>query len=246
MKRIIFLAMSLCFLAVSASAATPEETLKLLILGNQKYVLENALNDGVVATVLADSALSTSPATLFGLPESRLKIVRTGDGLPAEGITPVIIVLGEDEAKVWSAYAGVLKKSPALVQAVLKGQTSVLGATLNAEDGSVNILGPHPDLLVMAGQYILGKPVQESASENAETAPEESGKEESSKVEQEPVQKIEKEAGLEEKETSAARSAPASEEVQASSGGSGFLGALLSVAAIIGIVIVLDKTVLKS
>ena len=36
MKRIIFLAMSLCFLAGSASAATPEETLKLLILGNQK------------------------------------------------------------------------------------------------------------------------------------------------------------------------------------------------------------------
>ena len=97
MKRIIFLAMSLCFLAVSASAATPEETLKLLILGNQKYVLENALNDGVVATVLADSALSTSPATLFGLPESRLKIVRTGDGLPAENITPVIIMLGENE-----------------------------------------------------------------------------------------------------------------------------------------------------
>ena len=139
MKRIIFLAMSLCFLAVSASAATPEETLKLLILGNQKYVLENALDDGFVATVLTDSTLRTSPDTLFGLPESRLKTVRTDDGLPAEGITPVIIVLGEDEAKIWSAYAGMLKKSPALIQAVLKGQTSVLDTTLNAEDGSVNI-----------------------------------------------------------------------------------------------------------
>ena len=74
------------------------------------------------------------------------------------GVQTCALPICEDEAKVWSAYAGVLKKSPALVQAVLKGQTSVLGATLNAEDGSVNILGPHPDLLVMAGQYILGAP----------------------------------------------------------------------------------------
>lgn len=289
MKRIFSLSMLLCFLASSALAATSDEALKLLILGNQKYVLENSVEADLAATVIVDPAIETSPATLFGMPDSRLKVIKA-DSVVLDGrFTPVIIVLGTDEENVWGVYGEVLTQSPSLVQAVLKGETSVLGATVNAEDGVVSILGTHPDLMVMAGQYILGAPAQkstpkaDSSTKKTESTPEpaskkaestsaavknvemdstkkadSSSKPASEKTESTPAKtkvaeivadtknaEQEAEPVAELQEAPASPNAPAIDEPK-TGGGTTFLSVLLVVAGIIGVVILMDKTILKA
>lgn len=265
MKKIFSLGMLFCFLTSSALAATSDEALKLLILGNQKYVLENSLQADLAATIIVDPAMEISPASLFNLPDSRLKVTKA-DSVVLDGrFTPVIIVLGPNEESVWEAYGKVVEQSPNLVQAVLKGETSVLGATVSDEDGAVSILGAHPDLMVMAGQYILGAPAQKSTPE--ETAPVEKAESTpepvSKKAEPAPakIAKVEEtpdtDAKIEQASTpveevheapvSPQASASGVDEAQAApSGGSGLLSVILVVAAIIGVVILMDKTILKA
>jgi hypothetical protein len=230
MKRILSLGMLFCFLTSSASAATPDEALNLLILGNQKYVLENSLEADLAATIIVDPAMEISTADIFSLPDSRLKTIKA-DSIVLDGrFTPIIIVLGPNEENVWNAYREIVEQSPSLVQAVLKEQTSVLGATVNDEDGAVSILGTHPDLMVMTGQSILDtseeKTPQESSPVKTESVPE---------PVKTPDTKIIDQAST------------VVEEAQAASGGgTGFLGVILVIAAIIGVVILMDKTVLKA
>lgn len=265
MKRIFSLGMLFCFLTSSALAATSDEALKLLILGNQKYVLENSLQADLAATIIVDPAMEISPASLFNLPDSRLKVTKA-DSVVLDGrFTPVIIVLGPNEESVWEAYGKVVEQSPNLVQAVLKGETSVLGATVNDEDGAVSILGAHPDLMVMAGQYILGAPAQKSIPketappvEKAESTPEPVSKKAEpapakiAKVEETPDTDVKIEQAstpveeIQEAPVSPQANAPVADGVQDASGGSGFLSVILVVAAIIGVVILMDKTILKA
>lgn len=66
--------------------------------------------------------------------------------------------LGQTAESVWATYLAVVKAALDLIYAVMKGQTSVIGAIYNAETGAVTTLGAHLDLLVLAGQHILGVP----------------------------------------------------------------------------------------
>lgn len=251
MKRSISLAVLLCFLAGSALAGAPETALQLLTLGSQKRTLEQSIEPATIATIIADQSVTLSPATLFGISESRLTVTSPSDQALNEKLTaPLVIVLGTEESAIWKTYAEILSNSPELIHAVLKGQTSVLGAIANAESNTVDILGAHPDLLVMAGQYILGKPAQpaqvEETKDNVETpaeTPAESAPEapaEESKADNPAA------ASPEAHDAAPADKAEHVQEAQSSGGGFGIIGVLLFVAALVGTIVYMDKTVLKS
>jgi hypothetical protein len=170
---------------------------------------------------------------------------------------PLVVVLGLNEDAPWAAYRGTLQTSPALIHAVLKGQVSALGAVLDADTGSVIILGPHPDLQTLVGQYLLGAPAEAVSKAPAvtEAAPEAAAKTET-KDQTEPALEeqhdavkeaahedaapLHQEAAAEETGHAPKASAPAEQ-----SGGSGFMLVLLFVAALVGVVVFMDKTVLK-
>lgn len=249
MKRIILLATLFCAIAGTALAAAPENALKAMALGNQKHVLEQTLAAGPLAVVVADAAIQASPADIFGMDESRIGVVKApfdakaGLTVTAKDIvTPLILILGQDADAVWAVYANTVKASPDLIHAAMKGQVTVQGALLDAKTGAVTILGAHPDLSAMVGQYLLG------ITKEAEAAPE-------AKVEEAAAPADQPATAVEEKhEDSKAAPAPeaghddakaASQAEPASGGGGGFMGVILFIAALIGTVIFLDKTVLK-
>lgn len=247
MKRIILLATLFCAIAGNALAAAPENALKAMALGNQKHVLEQTLAAGPLAVVVADAAIQASPADIFGMDESRIGVVKapfdakTGLTVTAKDIvTPLILVLGQDADAIWAVYANTVKASPDLIHAAMKGQVTVQGALLDAKTGAVTILGAHPDLSVMVGQYLLGI-TKESA------APESKAEEAAAPADQPAA------AADEKHEDAKAAPAAAHGEAQdashaepASDGGGGFMGIIIFIAALIGTVIFLDKTVLKS
>jgi hypothetical protein len=249
MKRILLLATLFCAIAGTALAAASENALKAMALGNQKHVLEQTLAAGPLAVIVADAAIQASPADLFGMDESRIGVVtapfdaKTGLTVTAKDIvTPLILILGQEEAAVWAVYANTVKASPDLIHAAMKGQVTVLGALLDAESGAVTILGAHPDLSVLVGQYLLGitteteaapeTKVEEAATPADQPAATAEEKHEDAKVAPAP------EAGHDEAKA-------ASQAEPASGGGGGFLGVILFIAALIGTVVFLDKTVLK-
>ncbi len=249
MKRILLLATLFCAIAGTALAAAPENALKAMALGNQKHVLEQTLAAGPLAVIVADAAIQASPADIFGMDESRIGVVKapfdakTGLTVTAKDIvTPLILILGQDADAVWTVYANTVKASPDLIHAAMKGQVTVQGALLDTTTGAVTILGAHPDLSSMVGQYLLG------ITKEAEAAPEAKAEEAAAPADQ-PA------AAVEEKHEDATAAAPeaghddakaASHAEPASGGGGGFLGVILFIAALIGTVIFLDKTVLKS
>lgn len=259
MKRILSLTVLLCAVAASALASAPESALKALTLGNEKYALEKTLDGAPVAIVIADPAITAPVAELFGLPESKLVTIRPegefgpGTSLAVHGddlAAPLVMVLGLNEDAVWAAYAGTLTASPALVHAVLKGQVSALGAVLDAQSGSVKILGAHPELQTLVGQYLLDLPSEtapqttvapaEAASETQQAAAEE-------KHDTPEAATSEDAAPLHQKAApDAANHASETGEAAQKSGGSGFMLVLLFVAALVGTVVFMDKTVLKS
>lgn len=259
MKRIISLVVLICAFASSSLAAAPDTALQLLTLGNQKAQLKQALA-GAAATVIVDPALSISPAEVFGLDAAQLTVVKADDPAVAQSLnTPLVVVLGTADDAIWAMYAATLQSSPELIHAVLKGQTAVVGALLDEATGAATILGAHPDLLVMAGQYLLGAPVQAPATDEpvvAETAAPEEAQVEAAPEAQAEEKVTEETAKAPAAEASEAAPAAAAEatapaenahaEAQASGGGFGFIGVLLFVAALVGTIIYMDKTVLKS
>ncbi|SFM16114.1 hypothetical protein SAMN05421830_11743 [Desulfomicrobium norvegicum] len=270
MKRILSLTVLFCAVAVSALAAAPEAALKALSLGNEKFVLEQSLAPAPLAIVIADPAISVPATELFGLSESRLAVVKPEGGFgPTTGIAvqavdltaPLVVVLGLTEDAVWTVYANTLVASPDLIHAVLKGQISAVGATVDAQSGAVKVLGAHPELQILVGQYLLSQPSgteTEGAAEPAsEVAPEtEAATEPQAAVTEEKAATETHEAVVQEDAAQtenhaapaeAAHAAPA-EDAQAGqeSGGSGFMLVLVFIAALIGVIVFMDKTVLKA
>ena len=248
MKRILLLATLFCAIAGTALAAAPENALKAMALGNQKHVLEQTLAAGPLAVVVADAAIQASPADIFGMDESRIGVVKApfdakaGLTVTAKDIvTPLILILGQDADAVWTVYANTVKASPDLIHAAMKGQVTVQGALLDAETGAVTILGAHPDLSAMVGQYLLG------ITKEAEAAPEAKVEEAAAPAEQVAVAAEEKhEDGQAAPAAGHGEAKGAGHAEPASGGGGGFLGVILFIAALIGTVVFLDKTVLKS
>lgn len=255
MNRIISVAVMFFALVGSALASTPEAAQSLLTLGNQQYVLKKNLESkGVLAAVIADPAIAVNPAELFGLSEGQVATYRTASafgpdadvsGLGIDLTAPLYIILGQNIEAVWAVNVAVVKAAPDLIYAVMKGQTSVVGATYDAETGAVTILGSHPDLLVLASQHILGVPLTPSAAPapaaetvKAEEAPAEQSHATEAKAETTEVAQAPAEA---------AHNVPTAEHEPASEGGSsGPLVVVLFIVALIGTVIFMDKTVLRS
>lgn len=255
MKRIISLVVLVCAIASSSLAAAPDTALQLLTLGNQKTQLAQTL-EGTAATVILDPSLAPAAADVFGLDASRLKIVKAGDPAVAQSLnTPLIVFLGTEENAIWATYAETLKGSPELIHAVLRGQTAVVGAQLDESTGAATILGAHPDLLVMAAQYLLGTPAAADApqAEPAEVVEPEAAAEDNAadavveEIEEAPAAPVENAAPATEANVEAPveNAAPAAAEAKASGGGFGLIGVLLFVAALVGTIIYMDKTVLK-
>ncbi len=244
MKRIISLTVMFCAIAASALAAAPETALKALTLGNEKFAMEQTLKAGPVAIVIADPAITQAPEALFSLSESQVTVIRTEAAFGLETsaavqakdlVAPLVLVLGLDEESVWAVYANALKASPELIHAVLKGQVSAVGATVDASTGTVKILGAHPDLQTLVGQYLLGVAPEKAAAATPETG-------DQAAPAAEPAASENHDAPAE-----ATHEAPKVEgEAQASGGGSGVMLVILFVVALVGAVVFMDKTVLKS
>lgn len=269
MKRILFLTLLFCTVAASAQAAAPEAALQALILGNEKYALQQSLEPASLAIVVADPAIDVPLADLFGLPESRLAVIRpegtfgpeTSLAVQNSDLTaPLVVILGQDQDAVWAVYANIVQASPDLIHAVLKGQVSAQGAVVDSE-GMVTVLGAHPDLQSLVGRYLLGAPAAakpEAAvdvpAEAVSEAPAEAGvkaaaEEQVAIDEQVEEQEVAAEQSAQpEKGAAQAESAPAAEaaEAQSSGGGSGVLIAVLFIAALVGTIVYMEKTVLKS
>ncbi len=244
MKRIISLTVMFCAITASALAAAPETALKALTLGNEKFAMEQTLKAGPVAIVIADPAITQAPEALFSLSESQVTVIRTETAFGPETsaavqakdlVAPLVLVLGLDEESVWAVYANALQASPELIHAVLKGQVSAVGATVDASTGTVKILGAHPDLQTLVGQYLLGVAPEKAVAVTPETG-------DQAAPAAEPAASENHEAPAE-----TTHEAPKVEgEAQASGGGSGVMLVILFVAALVGAVIFMDKTVLKS
>lgn len=271
MKRILFLTLLYCTFAAGAQAAAPEAALQALILGNEKYALQQSLEPATLAIVVADPAIDAPLADLFGLPESRLAVVRPeGKFGPetslsvkdAELTAPLVVILGQDQDAVWAVYANIVQASPDLIHAVLKGQVSAQGAVVDSE-GMVTVLGAHPELQTLVGRYLLGAPAMTEPEAAVEAAPaaevetqaqatiEAEAEEAAEAVKDEPeaAPPAEQEAAAEESlvhsETVPAPTAEAP-SAQSSGGGSGVLLVVLFIAALVGTIVYMDKTVLKS
>lgn len=248
MKKVISLAVLLCFIAGSAMAAAPEAALKALSLGNEMYTLEKSLKTKPLAIVVMDESIAQETAALFNLAAEQVGAVRapfgvdTGLTVKAKDITaPLILVLGLDEASVWAMYANTLTASPDLIHAVLKGQVTVQGALLDAETGAVKILGAHPEQQTMVGRYLLGMPAEAPAAENAQAAEETPAADKAEPAEAHADAAAP--AADHAEPVSAGHDAPAAEA--SSEGGSGFMLIILFVVALVGAVVFLDKVVLK-
>ncbi len=286
MKRILFLTLLFCTVAASAPAAAPEAALQALMLGNEKYALQQSLEPATLAIVVADPAIDVPVADLFGLPESRLAVIRPEGAFgpetslavkDADLIAPLVVVLGQEPEAVWAAYANIVQASPDLIHAVLKGRVSAQGAVVNA-DGMVTMLGAHPELQTLVGLYLLGTPaaqeepeaavdtpaeapVEAVAEDTAETIAEAPAEEaaaepvieeqtEAQPVNDEPVvQDVAAEESAAQPENGATQVEAATAEATeapSSGGGSGVLIAILFIAALVGTIIYMEKTVLKS
>jgi hypothetical protein len=273
MKRIFFLTLLFCTVAASAPAAAPDAALQALILGNEKYALQQSLEPATLAIVVADPAIDVPLADLFGLPESRLTVVRpegtfgTETSLAvkdADLTAPLVVILGQDQDAVWAVYANIVQASPDLIHAVLKGRVSAQGAVVDSS-GMVTVLGAHPELQTLVGRYLLGAtaPAEpQTPAETATEAPAEAAAEAATDVPAEAVEQtaVEEQGAAPEEHAMAQESAVQPEndaahaeaapvaktqETQTSGGPSGLLIVVLFIAALVGTIVYMDKTVLK-
>lgn len=263
MKKLLCVCSMFFVLASAAHAATPGQVLQLLTLGNQLVVLEQEIYaQKPLAGILVDPSITGVSAGLFGLADSQVALYTAPavfgqcadlSGLELDTTLPLYVVLGTDPEAIWATTEIVLSAKPELIYAVMKGQTALLGAVVDGSTAAVTFIGTHPDLLPLAARHILGKTAEAPAAvEDADAvAPAEP---EAQPVEPEVQPEAQIEAQIEQAEapeTEAAEAAAPSQaevapEAQAQSGGLGGFGILLFIAALIGTVILMDKTVLKS
>lgn len=266
MKHILSAAVLFFICVTSAQAAAPDTAQNLLRMGNQKFVQERSLGENApTICILADPAITADPATIFGLDAARLTVVRPGthfgpqtdvSGLNTATLLPLYMILGIDEAQVWAVYESVLGQYPQLIYAVMKGQTSVVGATFDSATGLVTELGTHPDLLVMAAQHVLGTPEAEIAedapADATESTPEtpstqEAETSDTNAAAASPEQEAETPAP--ETDAVAAPAAAPADHTAAhteAEGGASATVILLFIIALVGVVIFMDRTVLKA
>ena len=265
MKRIISVVLVFFALAGTALASSPKSVQCLLTLGNQQYLLKKKLGScGTLAAIIADPAIAANPAELFGLNDDQAVLYRLADpfgpttDLSALNIdlnAPLYLILGLDADAVWNLNVNLVKTMPDLILNILKGQTAIIGATYDPDSGRVQMLGSHPDLLVLAVQHILEKPQAEASdpTQEIEIFTESAPIEESVTVE---VAEI-----LPETKDTPTKEAPTVEEIAQDESpdqvvkqtdpqvtpdsGSSAWGIIFFIIALIGVVILLDKTVLK-
>lgn len=250
MKRSIFFIVLAFFWSGSVLADTSDTALRLLILGNQKYALEQSLGVAPVAAVVVDPSVTLSPTALFNVFEPHLVTIAPSDSALANKVAvPLVIILGTEKKAIWDLYAQVLAQAPDLIPALIKGETSMLGAMVYAESNTVEILGVHPDLLVIAGKYMLGQSslgqsIKDSAVQPVPpvlTDSAVSSEEAKTIVQEQEAQDMEAQL-----QVVASDQLEQPEAAESSSGGLGFWGVLLFVAALVGTIVYMDKTVLKS
>lgn len=264
MKKLLCACVVLFALTSSALAATPDNVQQLLTLGNQLNVLKQGMEaQKPLAGVLVDPSIKGASAALFGLSESQVALIKApaafGPGMDLSGLKidatlPLYVLLGTDADAIWATAETVLGAMPELIYAVMKGQTAVLGATMDETTGAVTFIGTHPNLLVLAGQHILGvdatpateeAPAAEVPAEDKAHAAEAAAPAAKEEVHAAAAHAEETPAHAPAAEAPAAHGADAAHEAPAQGGGLGAFGILLFIAALIGTVIFMDKTVLK-
>lgn len=131
------------------------------------------------------------------------------------------------EANVWQAIADIFTRSPIIAARAAKGEVAVVGALYDLLSGEVRFLGEHPQqaqLVASAPAESHGTPAHGAPAAPAHGAP-----------------------GADHAATPApahANEAPA-HAPEGKSGGVGFGSVLLLVVALVGVVILLDKTILR-
>lgn len=260
MKRIISVAVVFFTLAGTALAFSPQSIECLLTLGNQQYLLKKKLGScGALAAIIADPAVTANPAELFGLNDDQAVLYRLADpfgpttdlgNLNLDLGAPLYLILGLDPAAVWDLNVTLVKTMPDLILNILKGQTTIIGATYDPESGRVTMLGSHPDLLVLAVQHILGKP-QTEATDTAEAlaTPTDSVPTEAETTvtiaEVVPETPLDASAKMEAATDKAPDQDQTEPKAAAQDGGSSAWGIIFFIIALIGAVVLMDKTVLK-
>lgn len=259
MKKLLCVCSMFFVLASAAHAATPGQVLQLLTLGNQLVVLEQEIYaQKPLAGILVDPSITGVSAGLFGLADSQVALYTAPavfgqcadlSGLELDTTLPLYVVLGTDPEAIWATTEIVLSAKPELIYAVMKGQTALLGAVVDGSTAAVTFIGTHPDLLPLAARHILGKTAEApAAAEDADAVAPAEPEAQPVEPEVQPEAQIEQAAAPETEaaEAAAPSQAEVAPEAQAQSGGLGGFGILLFIAALIGTVILMDKTVLKS
>ena len=148
-----------------------------------------------------------------------------------EGSELVVAVI---EANVWQSIADILRRSPAIAARVAMGEVAVVGAMYDIRSGEVRFLGPHPQQAELIPQVL---------PEGGHAAPATHPTTTSAHTE---APKVQQAAAVHAEAAPAGHGAPAPEAAhEKSSGGFGFFSFLVFVAALIGVVILLDKTILR-
>lgn len=147
-------------------------------------------------------------------------------------------------ANVWTGIETILTKSPAIAARAAQGKVMVVGGIYDILTGKVEILGEHPNQAALLAACPKAADAHGTAATSAphaeKAAPAQAGKKADHAEEKAPAAKHAT-------ATSDAPQPPAAhaEEAQ-SSGGFGFFSFLIFVVLLIGVVIFMDKTVLKS
>ncbi|BDV01709.1 hypothetical protein TDMWS_17940 [Thermodesulfomicrobium sp. WS] len=146
------------------------------------------------------------------------------------------------EANVWQAIEDILKRSPAIAARVAQGKTAVVGAIYDIASGAVRFLGEHPNqaALLAAAPTASHAGGDGHAADTQEHAAAPHQNEATPAASAAHAQNAESGAHAEAKDAHGTATAP-----EAKSGGFGFFSFLLFVAALIGVVILLDKTILR-
>ncbi|MDK2872647.1 MAG: carbonic anhydrase [Desulfomicrobiaceae bacterium] len=157
------------------------------------------------------------------------------------------------EANVWQTIEDIFKRSPAIAKRAAQGKTAVVGAIYDITSGQVRFLGEHPNQAALLAA-VPADPHGGGDAHTADTQGHATAPHQEEAMPAAPVQHAESAAGhgAGAPQTMAAAHATPAQDAhapeaghEAKSGGLGFFSFLLFVAALIGVVILLDKTILR-
>lgn len=156
------------------------------------------------------------------------------------------------ETNVWQAIEDILKRSPAIAARVAQGKTSVVGAIYDITSGKVRFLGEHTQQAALLAS-VPADPHAGSGAHATETQGDTAAPHQEAAIPAALAQHTEPSGHNPASAPQAVAAAHAEAQdahgpaatSEAKSGGFGFFSFLLFVAALIGVVILLDKTVLR-